>query len=63
MTLEEPDLATLDTVLNDAIERLRVRGVELEIRTRKNDLSPEEWRELLKRKAARAPAPDDSPIQ
>jgi DNA primase len=56
LALEEPDLETLELVLNDAIERLRVRGVRNEIESRKKDLSAEEWRELLARKGARNPA-------
>jgi DNA primase len=55
LALEEPDLATLEVVLNDAIERLRVRDVRNEIESRKKDLSAEEWRELLARKGARNP--------
>ena len=58
LTLEEPDLATLELVLTDAIERLRVRSVKSEIDARKKDLSPEEWRELLARKTAKTSAPE-----
>ena len=58
LALEEPDLETLELVLNDAVEKLRVRGVRNEIESRKKDLSAEEWRELLARKGARTPTPE-----
>ncbi len=50
LALEEPDLTTLEVVLNDAIEQLRVHSVRSEIESRKKDLTAEEWRELLARK-------------
>jgi DNA primase len=55
LTLEEPDIETLELVLNDAVEKLRVRGVRNEIESRKKDLSAEEWRELLARKGTKTP--------
>ena len=56
LALEDPDLATLELVLTDAIERLRVRSVRNEIDARKKELSPEQWREILARKNSRRPA-------
>ena len=50
LALEEPDLATMEVVLGDSVERLRVRGVRSEIESRKKELTPEEWRELLIKK-------------
>ncbi|MFY9329576.1 MAG: DNA primase [Georgfuchsia sp.] len=50
LALEEPDPATMEVVLGDAVERLRVRGVRSEIESRKKELTPEEWRELLIKK-------------
>jgi DNA primase len=57
LALEEPDLATLEVVLSDAVEQLRVQSVRSEIESRKKDLSAEEWRELLVRKTSRIPTP------
>ena len=57
LALEEPDLATLEVVLNDAIEQLRVHSVRSEIESRKKDLTAEEWRELLARKTPKVSIP------
>ena len=50
LTVEKPDPETMESVLDDAVERLRVRGVRSEIESRKKKLTPEEWRELLLKK-------------
>ena len=56
MTLEEPDMTTLEIVLGDALEQLRVQSLRSEIDARKKELSPEQWREILARKNSRRPA-------
>ena len=55
MTLEEPDMTTLEIVLGDALEQLRVQSLHSEIDARKKELSPEQWREILARKNSRRP--------
>jgi DNA primase len=54
LALEEPDLATLEVVLDDTIEGLKRRMLKNEINSRKHELSKEEWLELLGRKAAKS---------
>ena len=53
---DESDMSTLETLLNDAITHLREIHVRGEGNIRKHELSGEEWRELLARKAGKRPA-------
>ncbi len=50
---EEPDMATLEQVLNDAVEKLRTQSIKRDIDSRKHHLTAEEWKQLLAEKAAR----------
>lgn len=50
MAREPLELSTLETVLNDAVEKIRMNHLRLEIDSRKSDLTPEEWLTLLAKK-------------
>lgn len=58
LALDEPDLPLLETVLNDAIQKLRERSLRKEMEHRKQELTAEQWRDLLARKAGKATTPD-----
>lgn len=51
LSLSEPEPGALEAVLGDGIEKLRQARVSREISERKHELTPEEWRQLLSRKA------------
>jgi DNA primase len=45
------DAETHEAIFNDSVSALRVQTLDKEMKARKHDLTPDEWRELLARKA------------